>query len=575
MTAVMEEARPVAIRDDDDRFYLYPGTGELLDRVSTIIEGTDSKPYIAKWHGTTTAAYCVDHLPLVAATAKVLGRKAAIDLSKDEAGRIRDLKADAGTYVHDVQEALILWAASRDGEGSNISIPLLPAHLADAWYDYGGGQGAPLAEVVEYMVDGFINFVTAFNPTFHAAEMPVYNQPLGYAGTLDMIIALDGYAISVGTGPHGEDEVIACPGSVLMICVDTKTGKAMKGTWKEQLTAYRRAPECDPSRMGDLRPMPPTQAGAVLHLRPDYPDGFSLTLVSSADDEAAWERFSAAAFIYRDRQQVKDRPGPAIRALRPDGTMPGVRLCDVNGEGYGRALNPLRKALGATAELADVAEFSAVDLLEVKGVGPKLIDVIRRMLADHRLTLKGEESVSGPRDDRAGGRVMPINGILDLQRRDAPLGEIRIGHLRGGAGQGLPQAGAAGDVPLHYRERVQRHAVAEHFGGKVDPVGAPQGPLGGHHRPHGARRVGAARASWRSTRTWSCGTAGSACGTATASWSRSRGSRACAPALPNPDDPASVQRGPRMSGSSSPSSSIRRRASRSPASTSRSRSCPA
>jgi hypothetical protein len=389
VTAVITEI-PVA-NSDDSRFYAYPGTGELLDRVTTIIEGTDSKPWIAKWHGTTTAAYCVDNLERVAKTKVLQGRQAAIDLAKDEAGRIRDLKAEAGTYVHDVQEALILWAASRDGEGANIAIPLLPGHLQSAWYDYGDGEGASLADVVEYMVDGFIAFVTAFSPRFLAAEMPVYNQPLGYAGTLDMIIALDGYAISYGTGPHREDEVVASPGSVLVICVDTKTGKAMKGTWKEQLTAYRRAPECDPGKMGSLRAMPVTEAGAVLHLRPDYPDGFSLTLVSSRDDEASWERFSTAAFIYRERQRVKDRPGPAIRPLRADGTMPGVRLCDVGGEGYGRALAPLRKALGATAELAEVAEFTAAEVLAVKGIGPKLIDVIRDMLRDHRLHLKGEQ----------------------------------------------------------------------------------------------------------------------------------------------------------------------------------------
>ena len=113
--------------------------------------------------------------------------------------------------------------------------------------------------------------------------------------------------------------------------------------------------------------------------------------MSSGDDEAAWERFSAAAFIYRDRQQVKDRPGPAIRPLR-DGTvtMPGVRLCDVAGMGYGRALAPLRKALGAKSELAEVAEFTAAEILTVNGIGPKLIDVIREMLADHRLHLAGE-----------------------------------------------------------------------------------------------------------------------------------------------------------------------------------------
>jgi hypothetical protein len=393
----------LAVTTDDDRYYPYPGTGELLDRVSTIIDGTNSKPWIAKWHGTTAAGYCVDNLGLVAATRKVLGRKAAVDLAKDEAERIRDLKAEAGTYVHDVQEALILWAASRAGEGPNIAVPSLPAHLAGALYDLGdGGEPPLLSDVVDFMVDGFIAFVTAFNPKFLAAEMPVYNQPLGYAGTLDDIIELDGYAISYGTGPRGEDEVIASPGSVLVACGDTKTGKALEGTWKEQLAAYRRAPECDPSRMGQLRPMLKTHCAVVLHLRPDYPDGYSLILVSSGDEEAAWQRFTAAAIVYRERQKVKDRPGPAIRPLRADGTMPPQRLCDVAGMGYGHALAPLRKALGADAELTAVASFTAADLLKVKGIGVKLIEVIRKMLADHRLYLAGEELLPVLQAVRAG-----------------------------------------------------------------------------------------------------------------------------------------------------------------------------
>src|ERR1700756_408276 len=115
VTAVLAEAAP-ATRSDDDRYYAYPPTGELLDRVTTIIEGTDRKPWVEKWHGTTAAGYCVDNLERVARTKVLQGRKAAVDLAKDEAERIRDLKADAGKHVHKVQEALILWAASRDGE---------------------------------------------------------------------------------------------------------------------------------------------------------------------------------------------------------------------------------------------------------------------------------------------------------------------------------------------------------------------------------------------------------------------------------------------------------------------------
>lgn len=397
-TAITEAAITaalVATRPDDSRYYPYPPTGEQLDSVTTVIAGTNSKPWLKKWYGSSATAWCVDNLSLLARTLKDerlpedARRKAAIDLGKDEAERLRSIKADAGTYVHDVQEALILWAASPAGTGADIALPVLPEHLQEAWYD-----DEPLVDVVEFMVDGFIAFVTQFSPRFEATEMAVYNQPLGIAGTLDAIITLDGYAISYSTGPGGADEIVACPGNVLRVCVDTKTGRSPEGTWKEQLAAYRRMTECL-LPMGDVRPLPPTDCGAVLHLRREYPDGYLLMLVSAAEDEAAWGRFGKAVSVYRDRQTIKSKPGTSIRPLRTDGTIPGPRICDLASEGYGRALTPLARALGAATELEDLARFTSTDLLAIKGVGPVLIGTIREMLTDHGLHLADETATAG------------------------------------------------------------------------------------------------------------------------------------------------------------------------------------
>ena len=377
-------------REDDSRFYLYPPTGEQLDSVTTVISATNSKPWIKKWYGTSSMAWAVDHMTLLAQTLRDERipqderRQAAINLGKDAAEQLRAVKADAGTYVHDVQEALILWAASPGRTGADIAIPVLPDHLRDALYD-----GEPVEDVADFMIEGFLSFVAHFNPRFEATEMAVYNQPLGIAGTLDMIIVLTGYAIH----PDGS-RLIACPGSTVSVCVDTKTGRNQEGTWKEQLAAYRRMTECL-LPMGDLQPMPRTDAGAVLHLRPEYPDGYLLMLVAGPKDDAAWERFRDAARVYRDRQAEKAKPGYAVRPLRADGTMPGPRICDLAGEGYGRALSPLGKALGAATELEDLARFTAAEVLAVKGVGPKLITTIRAMLADHGLSLAGEATASG------------------------------------------------------------------------------------------------------------------------------------------------------------------------------------
>lgn len=388
----------VTDKDTGERTYPYPPTGEQLDSVTTLISGTNSKPWLKTWYANSSTAWCVDNIDEIArvresarqaaiaegasaADAAEAGRKAAIALGSEAAERLRGIKRDAGTHVHDVLESLILWAASPGRTGADIALPVLPDHLTGAMYD-----GDPLADVVDFMVTGFTNWVSHFNPRFLATEMPVYNQPLGIAGTLDDIIELTGYAIH----PAG-DRLIPCPGNVISGCGDNKTGRDPEGTWKEQLAAYRRMPECRPTELDGLQPMPHTDFAFVLHLRPEYPDGYLMMLVSAGEDEAAWSRFLAMAQGYRDRQKVKAKPGRSVRPVRADGTMPGPRLCDLAGEGYGRALAPLRNALGAAAELEQLARFTPADVLAVKGVGPKLIEVIRVMLDDHGLCLAGEE----------------------------------------------------------------------------------------------------------------------------------------------------------------------------------------
>jgi hypothetical protein len=377
---VTTEGGRVTNDETGERWYLYPPTDEQLDSVTWVISVTNAKPWLKDWYGSTSMAWALDNMALLKKTLAAEGREAALGLGNTAAKALRDIKREAGTYVHDVQQALILWAASPGRTGTAVAIPLLPDHLTGALYD-----GEPIEAVIDAMITGFMQFVTDFSPVFLATEMAVYNQPLGVAGTLDSIFELHGYAIH----PLG-DRLIPCPGGVVTACADTKTGKDPEGTWKEQLAAYRRMTECR-LPLGEMHPMPATDCGMVLHLRPEYPDGYLLMLVAGADDEAAWQRFQSAARIYRDRQAVKDKPGKVVRALRPDGTMPGPRICDMAGEGYGRALSPLAKALGADAEIADLARFTRADLRAVKGIGPKLLDLTCQMLAGSGLSLAGDE----------------------------------------------------------------------------------------------------------------------------------------------------------------------------------------
>jgi hypothetical protein len=397
LTAPADPLAPVVNQHTDERWYPYPpDPTQLFESVTWLIAGTNSKPWIAKWHGRVSMEWAVGNLDLLAKTLAAEGHDAAVALGKDEADRLRQVKADVGIFLHDVGEALILWATEPASTRHHVPYPELPAHLRTAMYDE-----EPVPVIVEQMADGWVQFVSDFNlgpADFLACEMPVYHPELRLAGTLDTIIILRGYSVCgrapchlgafcPGKGTH----VVADPGHDLVVCVDFKTGRSPEGTWKEQLAVYRRCPECRPDKLDDrVAPTPATRAGAVLHLRPEYPGGYLLQLVSAGEDEEAWRRFLDSVGVLRGRRECRDKPGTSIRPLRADGTMPGPRLCDLAAEGYGHSLAPLRKALGGDCELEDLARFTEAEVLAIRGIGAKLTGTIRRMLADHGLRLAGD-----------------------------------------------------------------------------------------------------------------------------------------------------------------------------------------
>jgi len=372
-------------RNESDT-YIYPPTGENLTRVTTILDATDGKQrYLVPWAARLAAECAVDNLGLLEAVlsgramsvaARASGRQAAVDLAKGRAEKVRDLKRDVGSYVHHVVEALVLWQASPEGHGSDLVLPELPGHLAGQEYDED-----PVEVVADWMIEGFLNWVADYGPHFLAAEMTVFNYPLGVAGTLDKIVFLPGLAI----GPAGR----FIPGPGVTVCGDVKTGKNPDKTWREQIAAYRHASEADPAGFGDLVPMPATDAGAVLHLRPEHPRGYRFHLISGADDAKAWNRFRRDVEIFQGRKAENAKPGKVCYPLRADGTIQQPRIADLDGEGYGRALSPLVKA--GIEDLEQLAAMDAGDCLKVKGIGGKLLGAIRQMLADHGLSLKGEE----------------------------------------------------------------------------------------------------------------------------------------------------------------------------------------
>jgi len=375
-------SNPVAAdtKKDGTRTYLYPPTGEAFPSVTTVLGATEAKPYLTAWSAGIAAEYAVDNLRDLAGTRQVLGRAEAVKLAKKQSELIRDRKRDTGGYVHDMVESLVLWQASPEGRGRDLSLPLLPDHLQGADYD-----GESVDDVAEWMIEGYLNWVSDFQPEFLAAEMTVYNAELRVAGTLDEIVRLHGLTV----GRAGR----FVPGPGLDCCVDVKTGKHLDATVPEQITLYRRMREAR-MPLGDLVPMPPTHCGAVLHLRPPhepgYERGYRFMLVSGADDAAAWKRAQRALELFEGRKAAKAKPGKVCYPLRADGTIQQPRVADLDGEGYGRAVSAFVKAGLGGVDLDQLAAMSAGQLLQTKHIGGKTVDGARVMLADHGLHLLGE-----------------------------------------------------------------------------------------------------------------------------------------------------------------------------------------
>jgi hypothetical protein len=340
---------------DNNRWYTYPPTGERFLSVTTIIGGTQNKPWMEKWVAKKTIQWVIEHQDLLAE----MDPTEFFELAKNAAAEATKVKADAGTYTHDLIEALILSQA--DGPSSDIAIPPIPEHLAGKMMG-DDEDDMTVEQFTEMCIDGFLNFVSDHTPEFLASEMAVFNPVLRVAGTLDFIARFEALKI---TG-----------------CIDVKTGKHLKDS-KEQLPACRRMTTCQ-LPMGEMAPMPATDCGMVLHLRPEYPSGYRLMKIKPQDDIGGWNRFQRAARLMTEREQVKSsKPGDVIYPPLPDGSQPLPLIADLDEEGYGRVISPLVKAgIGRVDELA---KYTADDCLAIKGIGPKSLPVIAQLLRDHGL----------------------------------------------------------------------------------------------------------------------------------------------------------------------------------------------
>lgn len=332
----------------DSRWYVDPVNQRAYESVTNIIGTSISKPWLTAWAAKLAAEYAIDHHAFIGETIREVGRDAAVDLIKGAARRLRELKADIGSHQHDVVESLV----------KDKPLPSVPAHLVDAEVE---------GERVDHdlITDGFLAFVEDHNPTFILAEATVANTRLGYAGTLDLVV----------TFPMMKGRTA---------CLDVKSGKILDVGMVAQLAAYREADEVWVDEMGNKAPMPKTDFGGILHLRPEYERGYKLyELPEDGGRALAWFTTMTAAFHGLKSFGNK----PHLRALYPplaDGSQPPPMLEDTGL----RCRSSLITA--GHRHLDELARLTATDLIAIKGVGPKAVDDVVALLAEHGLTLEAE-----------------------------------------------------------------------------------------------------------------------------------------------------------------------------------------
>jgi hypothetical protein len=341
------------------RWYEHPLTGDRYESVTSILSAGLSKPWLAPWSAKLAARCAVERQDEWQAILASEGPEAAIKWLASEAQRLREMKADIGSYVHHVIEALLLEAP----------IPGIPEHLNGVVVD---GERVD-QEWLDLLIDGWLQFYADHGPDTICAEATVADDDLHIAGTLDWLGRLP--KTRFGTALLG---------------IDVKTGKHLDVTYSWQGAAYQRMPRLWlPGQRIARKPIP--ERFLILHVRGEYEQGYKLIPMHTGDAE--WNAFVACREVLtaaRDAPPIEHEL--PVYPLLPDGSEPPVLIEDVYGHpGYRRYVSPLRAA--GLRTLADVAAFTAGDLRQIKGLGPKAVDVLDGLLRLHGLSYATELAV--------------------------------------------------------------------------------------------------------------------------------------------------------------------------------------
>lgn len=239
----MANERANTVFKSGSRWYVHPESGEKQPGVTSII-GMLNKPFLVNWAAKQAAEFVVTNIGSVMPLA-LSDPKAAVELISGASRRYTKGRGEIGTAAHEIFETLAR------------------------------GQKLPRQhpEMQPY-VTHFQEFLDKHQPEFLAMEETVWNGTVGYAGSFDAVMRIDG------------ENVIA----------DWKTSASVYPEVGLQLSAYRHAESFLSG--GEL---PHIDGGAVLHVTADQ---WKLHPVRC--DESVFNIFKALREAFRWDSEMKN-----------------------------------------------------------------------------------------------------------------------------------------------------------------------------------------------------------------------------------------------------------------------------
>lgn len=226
---------------------------------------------------------------------------------------------------HEGRQACINWLADarfRRDDGKRTATELGQAvHAACEHYALVGSMPEVDDEVAPF-VDQFVRWMNDFRPQFEAAEMTVYSDRYGYAGTLDAIATVYGkrFVIDYKSSRDDRDKWgnLRTPyaDSVALQLAAYRYADKVKPTPPRRFEKWRRRYYLlNPTEAEDCVPVPEVDAGLCIYITPDRCDAYPVTC-----DINVHRRFLYVAEIWRWQNQVsRNAMGEPLALVLPGG----------------------------------------------------------------------------------------------------------------------------------------------------------------------------------------------------------------------------------------------------------------